>query len=1036
MWLTKVSVKNPVFATMMMLALLVLGIFSYRNLAIEQFPDIKFPIAVISTKYTGATPSVVENDVTRKIEESMNTIAGVNKIYSNSYEGLSVVVVEFTLSTNVDVAMQDVRDKLATVKATLRDEVDEPTVGKAGPDDRPMMSVSLSSNTHTQRELTNIADQLIVKQFQTVKGVGQVNLVGGVKRQIHVLIDPTKMAANQVSVDQLMAILKSENQQLPVGNLISENNEIVLQVNGKVVDPQVFGQLIVARHNGTAVRVRDVARVVDAQEEQTSAAFVNGKPGLAIDISKVSNSNTVEVSKGIKAKMEELQGSLPKGMTLGVVYDGSVAIQNSLDDVNKTMVEGALLTVFVVFLFLGSWRSTLITGVTLPISLVGTIFLLGVFGFSINMMTMMALSLCIGLLIDDSIVVRENITRHLAMGKGPQAAALEGTKEIGLAVLATTLTIVAVFLPVGFMGGIIGKFFFQFGVTVAGAVLISMFVSFTLDPMLSSVWHDPHSVAHQKPNWPIIGNLLMKIELFLDNLANAYAKLIHWCLGHRIKVLLLSLGVLMGSFFIASRLGAEFVPEADLSELLLTAKTPVGSSLAYTSAKVHQVENVLKEMPEVKRTYSTINTGFVQGKNQFSIRIGLVHKSERDLGQKQLIPLMRSRLAQVGGVELKSLGVADSPGGGQKPIFVSIQGGEMATLVAISKQLEAKMQSIPGMVDIESSVSEQKPMISLAIKRDAASDLGVGINQISNAIRPLVSGDSATTWEAEDGQNYDVLVRLPAIDRERIQQLSAIRLLSTKTDPLTGLPLQVALSQVVDFKMETSPTQINRRALQREVRLTANVDGRPAGNVGVDLQRAMDSIKLPPGYRFEVAGANKDMQESFGYAVQALALAVIFIYMILASQFGSFLHPLAIMTSLPLSLIGVFLGLGLGGQTLNIFSIIGVIMLMGLVTKNAILLVDFVEQSVKKGMNRHDAIIEAGRVRLRPILMTTFAMVFGMVPLALGLGEGGEQQSPMGDAVIGGVLTSTLLTLVVVPVVYTYLDDLGEWILKKLHIHR
>ncbi|WP_018151088.1 efflux RND transporter permease subunit [Leeia oryzae] len=1027
MWLTRISVKNPVFASMMMLALLVLGLFSYNNLAVEQFPDIKFPIAVISTQYPGATPEVVENDVTRKIEEAMNTIGGVNNIYSNSYEGLSVVIVEFTLSTNVDLAMQDVRDKLSGVRPLLRKEVKEPSIGRAGPDERPIMSLSLSSAVHTPRQLTTLADQQLVKQFQTIRGVGQVNLVGGVKRQIQVRLNPQKLEAARVGVDQVMAVLQQENAQLPVGTLSNTRNEVVVQVQGKIKDPAQFAQLIVSRQGDAIVRLGDVATLSDTQEELSSVALINGQPGLAIDISKVSNSNTVQVAKDIRAKMESLQKILPAGMTLGVVYDGSVAIKNSLDDVNKTMFEGALLTILVVFLFLGSWRSTVITGMTLPIALLGTVFLLQVFGFSLNMMTMMALSLCIGLLIDDSIVVRENITRHLAMGKSPQEAALEGTKEIGLAVLATTLSIVAVFLPVGFMGGIIGKFFYQFGITVAGAVLISMFVSFTLDPMLSSVWNDPQAKQHQKLNWPVLGTLLDKVHGALDSLAELYAVLIAWCLQRRKRVLAFALAILLGSFMIASHLGAEFVPEADMSELLLTAKTPVGSSLDYTQRKVLQVEQALRAFPQVRRTYATINSGFVLGKNQFSIRVSLVPRKSRALSQKALVPLLRARVQQIGGIELKSLGVADAPGGGEKPIFVSIQGGDIEQLKQIAAQLEARMQRIPGMVDIESSMSEQKPMISLDIKRDQASDLGIGLAQIGNTLRPLVAGETASTWEAPDGQNYDVFVRLPEEGRQIRGDLETLKLVSSKTDAQTGKPLLVPLSEVVAFRDAGSPTQINRRALQREIKLTANVDGRPAGNVGADLQKVLDNFKLPNGYRFEVAGANKDMQESFGYAVKALALAVIFIYMILASQFGSFLHPLAIMTSLPLSLIGVFLGLLVGGQTLNIFSIIGVIMLMGLVTKNAILLVDFIEQAVHQGVDRHHAIIEAGRVRLRPILMTTFAMVFGMLPLALGLGEGGEQQAPMGDAVIGGVITSTLLTLVVVPVVYTYLDDLGDW---------
>ena len=945
-----------------------------------------------------------------------------------------MVIIEFELSVNADNAIQDVRDKLDTVKPAFRDEVKQPLISRVGPDDKSTISLALSSDRHSLRTLTTEADQVLVKRFQTVRGVGKAELIGGVKRAVEIRIDPARLQAAGVGVNQVMTLLQRENQKLPAGSLVTARTETLVQVQGKIRDPQEFGQIVVATHGGSQVRLSDVATIVDGQSEQTSLAMVNGKPALSIDIFKIKDANTVEVADGVKAMIGTLQKEMPPGMSLTVVHDGSIGIRNSLDDVSKTLLEGALLTVLVVFLFLGSWRSTVITGVTLPISLLGTVFLLLVFGFSLNVMTLMALSLCIGLLIDDSIVVRENIMRHQSMGKNSHQAALEGTQEIGLAVLATTLTIVAVFLPVGFMKGIIGKFFFQFGLTVAGAVLISMFVSFTLDPMLSSVWHDPHihGDRHKGP----IGRLLDWFESIMDVWADRYALVIRWSLGHRKSVLAIAIAALVGSFFVASTLGSEFVPESDLSELSLSAKTPVGSSLEYTAAKVRQVEAALRESPYVVRTYATINSGFVLGKNEFSVLVKLVPRKDRPLGQKQLVPQFRARLDRIAGITVRSIGPAASPGNQGKPIFVSIQGSNGEALKQLTHELVGKMEKIPGMADIETSISEAKPTLELQINRARAADLGVSVATIGDTLRPLIAGDTSTTWEAPDGENYDVIVRLPESARRLREDLTGLSIASNKTDTTTGQPYMVPLTQLVTLHETQAPTQINRRALMREVKITANVQGRPAGDVGADLDRTLTQFqqKLPPGYRTETAGANQDMKESFGYAVQALLLAVIFIYMILASQFNSFLHPMAIMTSLPLSLIGVFLGLRVAGSTLNIFSIIGVIMLMGLVTKNAILLVDFVEQAVHRGGDRDEAIVEAGRVRLRPILMTTFAMVFGMMPLALGLGEGAEGRAPMAHAVIGGVITSTLLTLIVVPVAYTYLDGLGEWLKRKVGI--
>jgi HAE1 family hydrophobic/amphiphilic exporter-1 len=792
-----------------------------------------------------------------------------------------------------------------------------------------------------------------------------------------------------------------------------------VQIRGRLARPEDFRSLIVARRGGAPVTLGEVARVEDGQQEEENVALIDGKRALSIDIVKAQGENTIAVVDGVRRAVADMAPLLPPDVKVELVRDASTGIRNSVADVKHTLIEGAALTIAIVFLFLASWRSTVITGLTLPIALIGTFLFVYALGFTLNVLTLMALSLSVGLLIDDAIVVRENIVRHVGLGAGHREAALAGTAEIGLAVLATTFSIVAVFLPVGFMGGIIGRFFHQFGLTVVAAVLISMFVSFTLDPMLSSIWHDPQAEGKR-------GRLLEFFHTFVENLSRRYERLLAWSLAHRKTVLAIAAAAFFGSFPLMAFVGSEFVPEPDLSELQVQLKTPVGSSLELTQAKAEQAEAALHEFPEVLRTYATVNTGAVQGKNRVNIFVQLKPRSERTRSQAGLTQPMRARLARIAGVEITQIGAYRTVTSG-KPIQVSILGQDRAVLGDISRQVADSLRAVPGAVDVESSDEAAKPQLSLELKRSLASDLGIGVAQLAGTLRPLLAGEAVGNWRAPDDQFYDVRVRLARESRARAADLERVPLASSRADP-GGAPRMVTLREVAEVRDGTGAQQINRKEQLREVLVSANAFGRPVGDISAEVKGALERVKLPPGYRFSMGGSTKDMQESLHFASQALALAVIFIYLILASQFASFLQPAAIMMSLPLSLIGVVLALMVSRSTLNIFSIIGFIMLMGLVTKNAILLVDFVIRARREGLDRNAAIRRAGAVRLRPILMTTAAMIFGMVPLALGLGEGAEQRAPMGQAVIGGVITSSLLTLVVVPVIHSYLDDFAEWL--------
>ncbi len=1049
MWFTRVSIGNPVMATMVMLAFVVLGLFSYQRLSVDQFPNIDFPTVVVQMDYPGASPEIIESEVTKKVEEAVNTVAGINSLYSRSYEGTSVVIVEFNLDVDGRKAADDVREKVSLIRPLLRDEVKEPRISRFDPQSVPIFNVAILSpdGKKSPQELTTWATQVLQKRLENVRGVGSVSVIGGIEREINLYVKPAALDALGISIDQVVAAVRSENQELPMGAIRSREQERVVQINARLKRPEDFREIVVARRGSAttnaagagsnAIKLWQVADVSDGPQEIESLALYNGQRTVLLSVQKSQGENTIDVVDGLYKALAGAEAVTPPGVKVEVNRDNSRSIRVSVANVKRTLFEGAALTILIVFLFLNSWRSTVITGLTLPIALIGTFLFMYVFGFTINTITMMALSLCVGLLIDDAIVVRENIVRHVQMGKSAHQAALDGTNEIGLAVLATTLSIVAVFLPIGFMGGIVGKFFHEFGLTIVAAVLISMFVSFTLDPMLSSVWHDPqaHGVHHGPPVTlydKTIGRVTGLFDRLTLSLSRAYQRILGWSLRHKLATLGLALATFVGSFFIIPILGAEFVPKADFSETQVNFYTPVGSSLELTEARAKQIDAVLREMPEVAYTVTTINSGQAAGKIYGSVYVRMVNRNLRKLSIDQLSVPLRAKLARIPGITVTNIGVTDIGGG--KSLQFSVQGTDLVELERLSRIITPKLQAIPGLIDLDSTLKPDKPTVAIDVKRDAASDVGLNVNALATSLRTMVAGTTVGNWRAPDGENYDVNVRMAPESRVSIADLQRIPI--SVAAAADGSPRSVRLSQVADISPSTGPNQINRRDLNREINFDANALGRSSGDISADIRGVLDGIAWPPGYRYSFGGSTKNMNESFAYAVGALALAVVFIYMILASQFKSFLQPLALMSALPLTLIGVVLALLLFRSTLNMFSIIGVVMLMGLVTKNAILLVDFAIRSRAgdhegegnaEPMDRDAALLHAAQVRLRPILMTTLAMIFGMVPLAFALSEGSEQRAPMGQAVIGGVITSSLLTLVVVPVIYCYLDDLANW---------
>ncbi len=1044
MWMTRVSIANPVFATMVMVALCVLGLFSYARLGVEQMPDVSLPVAFIDVAYPGAAPEAVEREITKLVEEALNGIAGVKRITSRSFEGRSQSSAEFNLNADMGRAMQDVRDRIAIVQTAFPKDAKAPTVARFdGENSQPAVVLALLGAGRSARELSLLADQTVTKRLQRVEGVARIDVAGVATRQVRIDLDPQRLRAYAITPADIATALRDSNADQPVGLLSDSVQDSILRVEGRVRDPKEFANLVVGRRGALSLTLGDLGTLVEREREAETLARINGQPAITFNVFKQQDANIVATGEAVKAAAEELRKNLPSGVELRVIYANSDFVKNALTGLQRTLIEGALLTVLIVLLFLHSWRSTIITGLTLPISVISSFIAVYACGFTLNFMTMMGLSLCIGLLIDDAIVVRENIVRHIHLGKDHRRASFEGTSEIGLAVMATTFAICAVFVPVAFMGGIVGKFFVSFGITVTVAVLVSLFVSFTLDPMLSSVWKDPP--GEKLKTVPVLGALIRATDRGMDALHATYEGLIRWAFSARRyalplpayahafdargerdpssprawrratltpRALVLWIGVasLAGALALVPAVGSEFIPQTDQGFTQLNVRLPVGSSLERSDAKIRQVEEIVSALPEVA-TVSTnvggVGAGLSQGRNQASINIGLKPRGERERSQKQVEDAIRLQLAKLPGIDVSV--------GFDRPIYVAVLGNDPDGLARIAQDLAQRMKEIKGVVDIELSVKPGLPAYAVRLNPGAVRELGLTAPQLASSLRAYVNGEVATYWTTTDGQQIEVQLRLPATQRERIDQLRHLPVAFSKDGTA------IALDTVASIVPVVNPEVIRRQNLQRREAIFAGVEGRPAGDAGKDVQALVDSIKLPPGFSFDIGGATKEQQDAFSAMLAALALSVIFIYIVLASQFGSFLQPLAIMASLPLSLIGVMLALLFWRSTLNIFSMIGLVMLMGLVTKNAILLVDFANQGRKAGLSVPDALLQAGLVRMRPIIMTTSAMVFGMLPLALALNEGGELQAPMGRAIIGGVITSTLLTLVVVPVLYSYL---------------
>ncbi|HNY49604.1 MAG TPA: efflux RND transporter permease subunit [Smithella sp.] len=1029
MWLADTSVKRPVFATMVIMALVVLGIVSYPSIGVDLFPKIDFPIVTITTTLKGASPDVMDVDVADRIEGAVNTINGVKTITSTSTESVSRTIVEFVLERDIDLAVQDVREKVSEIRNKLPEDIEEPRIAKVDPDSTPILFMNLSGNKSI-RDLSTYADEVLKEQLQRINGVGNVNFYGLRLRQVRIWLDAAKMQAYQIAPSDVVLALKRENIELPGGRIETDTKEYTVRIKGEFPQIPDFNDLIVSYYNGAPVKIKDIGRAEDGTEERRSLARFNGIPAVGMGIQKQSGTNTVAVADRVKKEVEKINKTLPPGMKLNISVDQSVFIVRSINEVQHHLILGSLFAILAVFLFLKNIRTTLISAVALPVSIISTFAIINAFNFTFNNMTMLALSLSVGLLIDDAIIVIENIYRHVEEGMAPMEAAKFATSEIGLAVMATTLAIVAIFLPVAFMKGIIGRFFLQFALTIVFAVMVSLLVSFTLTPMMASIFLKPHTMRHAGAATNAARVSFFKkagdfLEKHYKRLETFYRRVLEFSLQYRKTMLVAALLIFVLSILLAVfGLGKEFLPPEDQGNFIVRMEAPIDYSVDQVERYFGETEKMIKEIPGVKSVF------YVQGiqseTNKGRIMVTLLPKAERTNSQEDIKKIARMKLKRIPGMKASAEDISLVGGGiRQVPIQYSIRGQDLAELQKYAKQISAEFAKLPGIVDVDTSLEVGKPEFKVYIDRDKAADLGVDVATVAEAINLLIGGelDIARYKDEKKGKRYDVRVRLNREDRASSDALQRIYV-RARDGKL------VELGNVVKLQEGTGPSVINRADRQRAITIFASLEGKPLGEAQNELNAIAARI-LPADYVPKYYGMAEVMQESFVYLLFALMLGIVMAYMILASQFESFIHPVTILLSMPMSFIGAFGALFVTGKTLNIFSLIGLILLMGLVKKNAILLVDYTNVLRERGMSRREAILQAGPVRMRPILMTTFAMIFGMLPIAFAVGEGAETRAPMGIAVIGGLLTSLILTLVVVPAAYDIFDDWQEYFKKR-----
>ncbi|WP_306397989.1 efflux RND transporter permease subunit [Telluria beijingensis] len=1015
MFLSNFSVKKPVATIVIIVAMMAIGLLALSKLRVNQNPDVDIPVIVVDIPYPGASPETSEREITNRLEKQMQAIQGVTEVNSNSYEGGATIWMEFDFDRNLIEASDDVRNAIAAVRYKLPVEMREPVLRRIDPAAEPVMSLALSSSTQSHAEISRYAEDVLADQFRAIDGVSTVAVNGALRRELSVLLRAEKLREFNVSVTEVTNALRTGNTNAPVGKLRSELDEKGIRLVGRIERPEDFSQIVVKRNGDTIVRLNQVAEIQDGFADINSLSMRSGKPNVGLQISRSRDASTVSLAKKVHEVVKEASKHLPEGTKLEVVRDGGEDAQSSLNNVIEALVLGAVLTVFVVYAFLNSWRSTLITALALPTSVLAAFIAVWLCGFTLNFMTLLGLSLAIGVLIDDAIVVRENIVRHMEMGSDRRTAALEGTAEIGMAVAATTFSIMAVFVPVAFMPGVSGEWFRPFALTVTCSVIVSLFISFTLDPMLSAYWGDPpdHHSAPKKG----MGRLLDKFNHWFDHQADRYGHVIAWALHHRRWMGFIALASFVGAIVLHSMFGgSSFLPKMDSGTIMVDVRVPASSSVEYARRKVEAAAELARSLPETEDTNSNVNL------NGGKVYVDIGKRRQRERSASEVAVELREKISRLVGAEYT---VMDDLSGNGKPVQVEFSGPDSRKLMELTNAFMVKLREVPGAVDVTLSEQDPKNELQIVLDRGLANMMGISVNDAAQSLRVAFAGIEVGDWVDPTSETRDVAVRLHPEDRVNTESIERLPI------SVGGTGMMVPLDQIASITMGKGPSAIRHKNGERMITVSANAQGRSPGEVTADAMKLARTFDFPPGYGLALGGSGEDQQELFTEMVISLVSGIALMYLILVMQFGSFTAPIGVMMSLPLSLIGVVLALIVTGHTLNLMSMIGIIMLMGLVAKNAILLLDAARALEHEGMDREEALMAAGRKRLRPILMTTFALIAGMLPVALAFGDAGEFYQPLAIAIIGGTITSTVLTLLVVPTFYDSIEIARDRMVAK-----
>ncbi len=1016
MFLSNFSISKPVATVVMVIGLMLVGLLALSKLKVNQFPEVEPPVLVINIPYPGASPETVEREVVNRIEKALQSISGVDRSNSTSREGSATIVLIFDFSKNMIEAADEVRNAIASVRYKLPTEIREPIITRADPSAQPILQLSLSSTTLTHAQLSRLAEDKLAERFRGIAGVSTVGVNGALKRELSILLRAEKLREFGVSVTEVLNAVRAQNTTAPVGKVRGALEDQSIRLLGRLESPAEFEQMIIKRNAGNVIRLGQVAEVQDGFAEMTGYSLRNGRPNVGISITRSRDASTVSVADDSRKLVEEIRKELPKGTTLDITQDGGKDAEDSLHNVTHALVFGAGLTIFVVYAFLNSWRSTLITALSLPTSVLAAFIAVWLMGFSLNFMSLLGLSLAIGVLIDDAIVVRENIVRHMERGSDRVTAAREGTAEIGLAVAATTFAIVAVFVPVAFMGNGPGQWFKPFALTVVASVIVSLIISFTLDPMLSAYWGDPPGY-HEMPKKGF-SKLLERFNHWFDGVANGYGHVIAWALHHRRWMAVFAVLSFIGAIALQAKFGgSSFLPQADAGFLAIEVRSPASSSLDYSKLKLDAAAALASTMKETKATTAYPNAAGGR------IYVDIGKSTERQRSAAEVAKELREKVARLVGAEYVVLD--DLNNGAQKPVQIRFYGTDSRKLQEITQEFQKTMAGIKGAVDIGYSEQDPQNELQIELDRGLANQMGISVNDAAQALRVAFAGVEAGDWIDPTGEARDVSIRLHPSDRVDAANIERLPI------AVSGTNRMVPLDQIATVTMGKGPGQIQHGDGKRTITVSANAQGRSPGEITSEAKKLAEKIAFPPGFGIELAGAARDQQVVFTAMITALLSGIALMYFVLVIQFNSFTAPLGVMLSLPLSLIGVVLALIMTGGTLNLMSLIGVIMLMGLVAKNAILLLDATRQEEAAGIDREEALMHAGRKRFRPILMTTLALIAGMMPVAIGVGEGGEFYRPMAVAIIGGTITSTILTLLIVPTFYDSIEIARDRALAK-----